>query len=108
MRAYALAPAPGQDVELDIFCAIVGEAFRVHVRPTWLPDHLLDCFDDNGEAYPVYLDFEDLDRHMKRSGVEYTKRPATTGSIQLYARGAAAEVMSNWLSKAFATGERPI
>jgi hypothetical protein len=98
----------GQDVELDLFCAIVGEAYRVHVRPTWLPDHLLDCFDDNGEAFPVYLDFEDLDLHMRKSGVEYTKRQARSGSVQLYARGAAAQVLSNWLSNSFATGERSI
>lgn len=106
MKPFALAPTPGQDVELDIFCAVVGDAYRVHVRPTWLPDHLLDCFDDHCESYPVYLDFDDLDRHMARSGVEYVKRPATTGSVQLYAQGAAAQVLSNWLSQAFASGER--
>ncbi|MGC4070828.1 MAG: hypothetical protein QM784_40365 [Polyangiaceae bacterium] len=108
MKAHAAAPGPGQDVEIDIFCAIVGDAYRVHVRPTWLPDHLLDCFDDEGEAFPVYLDFDDLDWHMKKSGVEYTKRLARSGSVQLYARGAAAHVLSTWLSNSFATGERAI
>jgi len=106
MRAHAPAPAPGQDVELDIFCSRVGDAYRVYVRPTWLPDHLLDCFDDHCEAYPVYLDFEDLELHMKRSGVEYAKQPATPGGVQLYACGAAAEVMSNWLSRSFASSVR--
>ncbi|MGC4067243.1 MAG: hypothetical protein QM784_21895 [Polyangiaceae bacterium] len=106
MKVNARAPASGQDVELDIFCSKLGEAYRVYVRPTWLPDHLLDCFDDEGEAYPVYLDFDDLDRHMQKSGVEYVKRQATTGSIQLYARGPAAAVMIAWLLNAFGSGIR--
>jgi len=106
MKPQAITPQAGAPVELDIYCAKVGDAYRVHVRPTWLPDYLLDCIDEEGEAYPVYLDFEDLDQHMKRSGVEYTKRQAKTGSIQLYARDAAANVVSFWLSRAFSSVER--
>ncbi len=106
MKPQPIAPQAGTPVELDIYCAIVGDAYRVHVRPTWLPDYLLDVFDENYEAFPVYLDFEELDRHMKKSAVEYTKRQAKTGSIQLYARDAAANVMSLWLAQAFASGER--
>ena len=107
MKAQARAPLPGQPVELDIYCAKMDEAYRVYVRPTWLPAYLLDCFDDEGEAYPVYLDFDDLDRYMKRSDCSYVKRQAKTGSIQLYARDAAANVMSGWLAQSFASGERP-
>lgn len=106
MRPQAIAPQTGTPVELDIYCAIVGDAYRVHVRPTWLPDYLLDAFDENYEAFPVYLDFDDLDHHMKKSGVQYTRRQAKTGSIQLYARDAAANVMSFWLSQALSSGER--
>src|SRR5512145_1589121 len=106
MKAHARAPLPGQPIELDIYCAIVGEAYRVYVRPTWLPAYLLDCFDEEGEAFPVYLDFDDLDEHMKRSDCEYVKRQAKTGSIQLYARDAAANVLSVWLAQSFASIER--
>jgi hypothetical protein len=108
MKPQAEAPQSGTPVELDIYCARVGEAYRVHVRPTWLPDYLLDYFDEDGEAFPVYLDFDDLDRHMTKSGVAYTKRQAKTGSIQLYARDAAANVMSFWLSQAFSSCERQL
>lgn len=109
MKAYAVAPGPGQPVELDVFCAISsgGESYRVHVRRTWMPDCLRDFFDDHGEAYPVYLDFEDLDYHMQRSGVTYTKRRAKTGSVQLYAEGAAATVLSFWLMHSMSTSQRP-
>jgi hypothetical protein len=106
MRAHAPAPVTGQAVELDIFCTRIDEAYRVYVRPTWLPDYLLDCFDEQGEAFPVYLDFEELDRHMRKSGVEYVKRPGAFDCVQLYAQGAAATVMSVWLSQSFASGER--
>lgn len=106
MNLYAAAPQKSEDVEIDIYCSVLGDAYRVHVRPTWLPDFLRDAFDEEGEAYPVYLDFEDLDHHMTRSGVTYTRRDATTGSVQLYARGAAATVLSVWLARALASGER--
>jgi hypothetical protein len=108
MKAYTCAPASDQEVELDVFCSKVEDAYRVYVRPLWMPDHLLECFDDSGEAFPVYLDFDDLDYHMKRSGVEYTKRPSKLGSIQLYARGGAATVMTNWLVNACSSDTRSL
>lgn len=99
MKAHAAAPGPGQPVELDVFCAVSsdGEFYRVYVRRTWMPDCLREIFDDNCEAYPVYLDFEDLDYHMQKSGVTYTRRQAKSGSVQLYAEGPAATVLSLWL-----------
>jgi hypothetical protein len=106
MKAHARAPATGETVELDVFCTKADEAYRVYVRPTWLPAYLLDCFDDNGEAFPVYLDFEELDRYMQKSGVEYVKRPGAYDCVQLYAQGTAATVLSVWLSQSIASGER--
>jgi hypothetical protein len=92
---------------LNLFCAREEDAWRVHVQPTWLPRYLHQCFDRHGEAYPVLLDFEDLDRHMKAAGAEYEKRVARTGGVELTARGAAAQTLAEWLGNAFASGVRP-
>jgi hypothetical protein len=106
MNQLASPPKPEQAFELDIFCSPVGEAWRVYVRPTWLPGYLARCFDRHGEAYPVYLDLEDLDYQMSSSGVSYERRPSTSGGVQLYAKGHAATVLSVWLSQCFASVER--
>ena len=74
-------------IYLNLFCQIEDDAWRVHTRPTWLPRYLHQCFDRYGEAYPVYLDFEDLDRRMQAAGAQYEKRTARTGSVELIASG---------------------
>lgn len=94
-------------IHLNLFCQVEGDAWRVHTRPTWLPRYLHQCFDRHGEAYPVYLDFEDLDRRMDAAGATHEKRVARTGSVELTARGQAALVLAAWLSTAFASGIRP-
>lgn len=108
MTQLASVPKPEQALELDIFCSPVGEAWRVYVRPTWLPGYLSRCFDRHGEAYPVYLDLEDLDYQMSSSGVAYERRASTTGAVQLRAQGHAATVLAVWLSQCFASDQRLI
>lgn len=108
MKSVKAVPRPkiAQSFELSLFCGQIDDAYRVHVWPGWLPGYLRDCFDANGEAYPVYLDLEDLDRQMKESGVEYVKIESPIGGYQLTAKGNAATVLSVWLSQSFASGRR--
>ena len=92
---------------LNLFCLQEDEAWRVHVRPAWVPSYLRPVFDENGEAYPVFLDFDDLDRHMAASQASFEKRvSAPTGAVELTARGEAATALAVWLSTAFASGVR--
>jgi hypothetical protein len=93
--------------ELNLFCTKEGDAFRVYLRPAWVPRYLRQCLDENGEAYPVQLDFDDLDEHMTRHGAGYEKRPTRLGGVELTARGDAATHLAVWLSTAFASGVRP-
>jgi hypothetical protein len=93
--------------ELNLFCSLEGEAWRVHVRPTRLPRYLQQCFDEHGEAFPVLLDFDDLDRHMDANQASFEKRVARTGGVELRAQGEAAAALAVWLSTAFASGVRP-
>ncbi|MEO6600839.1 MAG: hypothetical protein ABIQ16_13255 [Polyangiaceae bacterium] len=65
-------------------------------------------FDENGEAYPVLLDFEDLDRQMASKKAQVEKRVSRTGSVELTARGEAATALAVWLSTAFASGVRDV
>lgn len=95
-----------EDTVLDLFFAREREAWRVHVVPTWLPRYLQAFFDEHGEAYPVTLDLDDLDRHMHTHGERYEKRVAKTGGINLTARGRAAKELAVWLSTALASGVR--
>jgi hypothetical protein len=107
MTQLRSAPKPEQALELDIFCSPVDEAWRVYVRPSWLPGYLARCFDRHGEAYPVYLDLEDLDYQMASSGVTYDRLPSASGGVQLFAKGHAATVLAVWLSQSFASDQRP-
>lgn len=106
MLRHLAPPGPKENFELDVFCAQSGDAWRVYVRPTWLPGYLARCFDRHGEACPVYLDIEDLDYQMSSSGVTYEKRPCIAGGVQLVARGHAATVLAVWLSQCFASDQR--
>lgn len=91
---------------LNLFCVPIGEVWRVHVRPTWLPRYLHDVFDEHGEAYPVLLDFEDLERQMVAKNQVFEKHVSRVGAIELTAYGDAATALAVWLSTAFASGVR--
>jgi len=99
--------APDNDTfELSLFCGIVGDAWRVHVWPNWLPGFLRHSFDEKGEAFPVYLDLEELDRQMEGCGVQYTKIHSPIGGYELTASGRAATVLAVWLSQSLLSGKR--
>jgi hypothetical protein len=106
MKPEARHEHPGAANELNLFCVRVGEVWRVHVTPTWLPRYLHQVFDENGEAFPVLLDFDDLDEQMVAKGAAFEKRVSRIGDVELTARGAAATVLAVWLSTAFASGVR--
>ena len=106
MKSPANAEQPEAAKVLNLFCVQVGEVWRVHVRPTWLPRYLSNVFDEHGEAYPVLLDFEDLDRQMASKGASFEKRVGRTGAVELTAHGDAATALAVWLSTAFASGVR--
>ncbi|HEX9618809.1 MAG TPA: hypothetical protein VF989_01670 [Polyangiaceae bacterium] len=91
---------------LDVFCSPEGGAFRVYVRASGVPRHLARSLDIHGEAYPVVLDFQDLDRYMKEKALELVKRPSAAGGVQLVASGDAAAALSVWLSTAISSGVR--
>jgi hypothetical protein len=76
------------------------------VRPTWLPRCLHQVFDEDGEAFPVLLDFDDLARHMAPHQASFEKRVSKTGAVELTAHGDAATALAIWLSTAFASGIR--
>ncbi len=84
-----------------------AEAFRVHVSPLFIPSYLSSCFDRHREAYPVFLDFEDLERQMARHSASYDKRVSVHGDVELTAVGRSAHVLGEWLATAFASGMRP-
>jgi len=94
-----------QNVELSLFCTKEsGDAWRVRVLPTWFPKYLRHCFDEHGEAYPVYLDLEELDRKMTSNAVTYVKRESSLGGYELAANGLGAQVLAVWLSQSFMSG----
>jgi hypothetical protein len=101
------AAATQETILLNVFCAQEGEAWRVYVLPTRLPRYLHQFFDRHGEAYPALLDFDDLDRFMTANGVQYEKRVARTGGVELTARGQSATFLAQWLATGFASGLRP-
>jgi len=107
MDNTASAIKPAQTVVLDVFCSRVGDDWLVMLDPTWAPQYLLHSFDSNYEIYPVQLNLEDLERTMSARGANYSKRFATTGSVELSAEGEAADVLATWLSTAFASSVRP-
>jgi hypothetical protein len=107
MPSTAKNDQPTQSVVLNVFCSRIDDDWLVMLNPTWVPRYLLHYFDANLEIYPVQLDLEDLDRTMSVQGAEYTKRVATTGSVELTAEGQAADALATWLSTAFASSIRP-
>jgi hypothetical protein len=91
---------------LNVYAARLGKAWLVHVRPTGLPSYLERCLDEHFEARAMALDFDDLETFMLRHGAVYGQRAATTGGVELAARGEAAKVLGRWLAAALASGVR--
>jgi hypothetical protein len=99
-------PNRNEGMTLNLFCTPEDGAWRVYVRPTWMPRYLHRCFDEHGEAFPAVLDFEDLDRQMSNHGAQFEKRISKRGDVELIARGHAANELALWFSNAFITGMR--
>jgi hypothetical protein len=92
---------------LNVFCMKEGDAWRVHVAPDWMPPELERLFDYNGEAYPVLLDWEDLERHMETASAQYEVHFSCAGSVELTAHGAeAAATLARWFATALSSGIR--
>lgn len=108
MTPISNAPQATQEFELSLFCGKEGDAWRIRVWPGWLPAFLRDFFDEEGEAYPVLIDLEELDREMKASSVSYERRESPIKGFELMASGAAATVMAHWLARSFSSGRREL
>jgi hypothetical protein len=92
---------------LNVFCMKEGDAWRVHLAPEGIPPELERLFDQHGEAYPVLLDWEDLERHMRENGAQYRTHLSRAGSVELTAEGAqAATALARWVASALASGIR--
>ncbi len=108
MKLSPSAPKSDQQFELSLFCGQVGDAWRIHVWPGWLPPFLRNCFDEEGEAFPVYIDIDELDREMKLAAFDYVRKDSPIGGLELSAKGDAAGVLARWLSQSFASGRRDV
>lgn len=95
-----------ENLFLQLLCTPEDEAWRLYATPARMPIYLRRCFNEQYEAFPVYLDFEDLDRYMKKRGLEFEKHANDFGDVELTARGRAAMELGVWLSKMFASGIR--
>jgi len=95
-----------ESMQLSLLCTPEDEAWRLYAEPSWMPVYLRRCFDEHYEAFPVLLDFEELDRHMSKRGLTFEKVANDFGDVQLKARGRAAMELAVWLSQMFATGIR--
>ncbi|HKO46292.1 MAG TPA: hypothetical protein VJV79_01130 [Polyangiaceae bacterium] len=109
-----MSEMPGNDDEdvseaklMDVFCARQHDAWRIYVRPGWLPRHLQQHLDPEGEAYPTQLDFEDLDRHMHEHQAAFERQTSGLGGVRLTAHGSSAEALAHWLAGVFGTAMRP-
>ncbi len=91
---------------LNLLCTPVGDAWRVFTAPTWMPDYLRRCFSDCGDIYPVYLDFEDLDRITVKRKLEIERTTNPHGIVELLAHGNGARELAIWLANAFSSGFR--
>lgn len=104
MSARSNPEAPNESMLLDLFFSRRGDAWQVFALPSLYPAYLREHFDENYEAYPVSVDFDDLERRM--AGLQYEKRPSRLGGFQIVARGPAALAVAAWLTTAFASGVR--
>lgn len=104
-----MEPAARREVPplLNVFCMKEGDAWRVHLGPESLRPSLERLFDYNGEAYPVLVDWEDLDRHMAARSADYEAQVSHAGSVELTARDArAADALAEWLATSISSGIR--
>jgi hypothetical protein len=92
---------------LDVFCARQQDAWRIYVRRGWLPRYLRQHLDDEGEAFPAHLDFEDLDRHMLEHRAVFERQTSAASGVRLTAKGRSAEALALWLAGMFGTAMRP-
>ena len=106
MPLKAVTSEPEPTAVMNVFCSRLGDAWRVYLNPDWVPSYLLRSFDENLEAYPVQVDFDDLDKYMRFHHTNYEKRVSNFGGVELTARGDDAHALAAWLSTAFASGER--
>lgn len=105
-QKIALADTPEAPAALNVLCGKVGEDWRIYVQAGPLTQPLRRGLDRKGEAYPVLLDFEDLDRQMAKVNATYEKHVSTLGDVELTAHGSGAKALSEWLSTALASGVR--
>ena len=98
--------ATGAEYVLKLLFTREEDAWRVYVDAPRMPRFLRACFDADGEAFPVVVDFEDLERHMKRRGADFKKSLSKYGDVQLEAQGQAATELSLWLVSALGSGFR--
>ena len=106
MPLKAVTSKPESAAVMNVFCSRLGDAWRVYLNPDWVPAYLLRSFDENLEAYPVQIDFDDLEQYMRYHQSDYEKRVSNFGGVELTARGDAGHALAAWLSTAFASGER--
>jgi hypothetical protein len=96
-----------ESTRIDVFCARQHDAWRIYVRPGWLPRYLRQHLDDEGEAFPAHLDFEDLDRHLLEQQAACERQTSAPGGVRLTASGRSAEALALWLAGMFGTAMRP-
>ena len=93
-------------LRLNVFCTRDQDAWRLYVEPGQCPRVLQPLLDRHWEAYPLLLDFDDLDRYLAAQGASVEKRWSRSGSVELSAQGASAITLANWLAAAAASGIR--
>ena len=98
------ASADEAPLSLNILCTPHNGAWRIYIRPTKLPKYLVPFFGQHFEAYPGFLDFEELDRRIKKRGLGYEKRVTRLGDVEITADGDSAREVAIWLSTAFTSG----
>ena len=106
MTAGAEEIESGEEPVLDLYCSREGDGWRVYVRSRHLPRYFAVYLDRYGEAYPVQLDFEDLDRRMAKAGAKVERLDTKVGGVELSAIGDSASALAEWLSTALASGVR--
>jgi hypothetical protein len=67
---------------------------------------LVHSFDVHREAFPMLLDWEDLERRMVKAGAEYETRATRLGGVELIATGRAVTPLADWVLTAIASGTR--
>lgn len=91
---------------LNLFFIQEATGWRVILRPVGAPEYLLHSFDVHREAFPMLLDWEDLERRLSKTGAEYETRPTRLGGMELIAAGDAVTPVADWVLTAIASGSR--